>query len=61
MNQGNVMEMLINNDTILKDSDPFIRQKSEDVPLPLSKEDETLLREMLQYVKDSTDEEKAEK
>ncbi len=53
--------MLINNETIIKDSDPFIRTKSEDVVLPLSAEDEALLREMLQYVKDSTDEEKAEK
>ena len=51
--------MLINNDTIIKDNDPLIRQKSEPVELPLSAEDETLLREMLQYVKDSTDEEKA--
>lgn len=53
--------MLINNDTIVKDTDPIIREKSEKVTLPLSQEDETLLREMLQYVKDSTDEEKAEK
>ena len=51
--------MLINNDTIIKDNDPLIREKSELVSLPLSKEDETLLRDMLQYVKDSTDEEKA--
>ena len=47
--------MLINNDTIVKDTDPIIREKSEKVTLPLSQEDETLLREMLQYVKDSTD------
>ena len=53
--------MLINNDTIIKDTDPLIREKSEPVSLPLSKEDETLLRDMLQYVKDSTDEEKAKK
>ena len=53
--------MLINNDTIIKDTDPLIREKSELVSLPLSKEDETLLRDMLQYVKDSTDEEKAKK
>lgn len=51
--------MLINNDTIIKDTNPLIREKSELVSLPLSKEDETLLRDMLQYVKDSTDEEKA--
>lgn len=53
--------MLINNETIIKDTDPLIREKSEPVDLPLSDEDKTLLREMLQYVKDSTDEEKAEK
>lgn len=53
--------MLINNDTILKDTDPIIREKSEKVNLPLSQEDESLLRDMLQYVVDSTNEEKAEK
>lgn len=51
--------MLINNETIIKDSDPLIRQKSEPVSLPLSKEDETLLCELYQYVEDSRDEEKA--
>lgn len=53
--------MLINNDTIIKDSDSLIREHSEDVPLPLCSEDEQLLREMFQYVVDSTDEEKAKK
>ena len=53
--------MVINNDTILKDNDPFIRHESVPVELPLSAEDETLLREMFQYVVDSTDEKKAEK
>ncbi|HCK89000.1 MAG TPA: peptide deformylase [Erysipelotrichaceae bacterium] len=53
--------MLINNDTILKDDDPFIRHESVPVELPLSAEDEALLRDMFQYVVDSTDEEKAEK
>ncbi len=51
--------MLINNDTIVKDSDPIIRTVSKPVDFPLSQEDEALLRDMLQYVKDSTDEEKA--
>lgn len=51
--------MLINNDTIVKDTDPIIRSVSAPVDLPLSKEDEQLLRDMFQYVKDSTDEEKA--
>ena len=53
--------MLINRETIVKDDDPRIREKSQDVELPLSKEDEETLRAMLQYVEDSTDEEKAEK
>lgn len=53
--------MLINNDTIIKDSDPFIREKSQPVKLPLDTEDEQLLRSMYQYVEDSTDPEKAEK
>lgn len=53
--------MIINNETIIKDSDPLIREKSANVSIPLSSEDETLLLEMLQYVKDSTDEELAEK
>lgn len=51
--------MLINNDTIIKDTNPFIREKSEPVSLPLSSEDEQLLRDLFQYVKDSTNEEKA--
>lgn len=53
--------MLINKETIIKDSDPLIRQKSLPVSLPLSKEDEDLLRELYQYVEDSRDDEKAEK
>lgn len=53
--------MYINNDVIIKDSDSLIRQKSKPVSLPLSKEDEQLLRDMYKYVEDSTDEEKAEK
>ncbi|MBW9211984.1 MULTISPECIES: peptide deformylase [Terrabacteria group] len=53
--------MLINNDTIVKDNDPIIRTKSKKVKLPLSEKDASLLRDMLQYVKDSTDKEKAKK
>lgn len=52
--------MLINNDTIIKDTDPLIRKASAPVDLPLSAEDEALLRDMLKYVEDSTDPEKAE-
>ncbi|MCR5795831.1 MAG: peptide deformylase [Solobacterium sp.] len=53
--------MLINNDTIIKDTDPVLRTVSEPVELPLSEEDRALLTDMMQYVIDSTDEEKAEK
>ena len=53
--------MLINNDTIIKDTDPLIRETSKDVALPLSAEDEQLLRDMLKYVQDSTDPEIAER
>lgn len=52
--------MIINQDTIIKDNNPLIREKSEDVSLPLSKEDKDLLMDMLTYVKESTDEKIAE-
>ena len=45
--------MKITNDRIILDSDPRIRSKSEPVTLPLSKEDEELLRAMITYVRDS--------
>ena len=53
--------MLINNDTIIKDDNPLIRRKSEDVVLPLKDEDRDLLMQMLKYVDDSTVPEIAEK
>ena len=53
--------MLINNETIIKDNDPLIREKSVDVELPLSDENRKLLMDMLKYVDDSTKEEIAEK
>ena len=53
--------MLINNDTIIKDTDPRIRMKSKPVSLPLSDEDKQLLIDMYTYVKESTDPELAEK
>lgn len=51
--------MSLNYDDIIKDT-AIVRQKSELVKLPLSKEDETLLMDMLQYVRDSQDSQKAE-
>ena len=52
--------MLINNDTIIKDDDALIRQKSADVSLPLTIEDKEILMEMLSYVDRSTIKEIAE-
>ena len=46
--------MLINNDTIIKDDNPIIRTRSENVELPLSKQDRDLLMDMLKYVDEST-------
>ena len=51
--------MQINNSNIIDDTNPLVREKSLNVELPLSKEDEELVLSMLEYVKDSTDEEKA--
>ena len=55
------MSKRINNKSIVIDSDPLIREKSLDVSLPLSKEDEELLRGLYDYVYDSTIKEIAEK
>lgn len=38
---------------IILDTDPRIRTKSEQVPLPLSAEDSELLEAMIAYVRDS--------
>lgn len=53
--------MRINIHNIIDDENPLIRTKSEDVALPLSKEDKDTLTAMLNYVIDSTDDELAEK
>lgn len=47
--------MNFNYDNIVKDVNPIVREKSQDVQLPLSKEDQELLHNMLQYVRDSQD------
>ena len=52
--------MLINNDTIIKDDNPLIRQTSADVAIPLSQEDIDLAHDMMQYVKNSIDPDKCE-
>ena len=46
---------------VVKDSNPIMRQKSEEVTLPLSHEDKELLDEMLLYLQRSQDEEYAKK
>ena len=50
--------MLINENTIVKEPDDRLRVKCEPVNLPLSEEDRTTLNEMIQYIRDSHDEEK---
>lgn len=49
--------MEINRETIILDTDPRIRMKSEKVELPLNDEDKNLLEAMLTYVRNSQDEE----
>ena len=44
---------------IITDDNPLLRQKSVDVTLPLSKEDEKLLDDMMEYLENSQDEEKS--
>ena len=46
---------------LVKDNNPKIRKKSEDVSLPLSAEDQDLLDSMFDYLKKSQDEEYAQK
>ncbi len=53
--------MQINNDTIIKDDNALVREKSADVLFPVSEEDRNTLTQMLKYVDDSTVEEIAEK
>lgn len=53
--------MSFNYDDIIKDITPLVRKKSETVQVPLSQEDKTTLMNLLQYVKDSQDNELAQK
>jgi len=48
--------MLITKEQILLDPNPILRNKSEEVKLPLSKEDKALLNDMIEYVRNSRDE-----
>ena len=51
----------INMDTIVQDTDPVLRKKSEPVSFPLEKADIELMEDMLKYVRDSRDDELAKK
>lgn len=51
----------INKDTIVLDSNPVLRQKSKPVSFPLQQEDINLMEDMLKYVRDSRNDELAEK
>lgn len=52
---------MLSNKDILKDSNALLREKSELVKFPLSKEDKQLIHDMMEYVKNSVDEELCEK
>lgn len=41
---------------VIREGNDLLHQKANDVTLPLSNEDETLLREMIEYIYDSIDE-----
>ena len=53
-----VIKMILKKDIVL-DSNPLLRQKSKDVVLPLSDEDKKTLDDMIEYLENSQDEEKA--
>ena len=53
--------MRIDSTTIIKDGDPILRQKAEDVRIPLTLKDKKTLKDMLQYVRNSQDEEYCKK
>jgi peptide deformylase len=54
-------DMRINYTTIIKDNDPTLRDKSVLVPVPMLKKDIALGKSLMRYVRDSRDEDKAEK
>ena len=53
--------MFFKPEEIVKDNDPIIREKSQPVALPLSKEDKEFALKLLNHVKCSQDEELSEK
>lgn len=48
-------------DDILNESNKILRQKSDSVVFPLNEEDKTLIKQMIEYLRNSQDEEYAEK
>ena len=48
--------MLIDSTNIVLDGHPVLRQKAQEVSLPLSEEDRNILMDMLEYVRNSHDE-----
>lgn len=52
--------MILKKDIVL-DFDPLLRNKSEEVPLPLSKQDEETIKDMIEYLHNSQDEELSKK
>jgi len=50
---------MIKTSEIISDTNPILRENSKDVSLPLSKEDEKLLDDMMEYIKLSQDKDKA--
>ena len=46
---------------IIVEGNPLLREKSQEVNIPLTKEDEALLLEMVEYIDNSMDEEIAKK
>lgn len=52
--------MIINQETIVKDTDPRIRERSLPVSLPLSEQDAALMQDLYTYVKESIDPQIAE-
>lgn len=53
--------MFIDSKNILLDSDPILREKAISVSVPLSAEDKEILQAMLEYVRNSQDEQFCEK
>ncbi|RYG74026.1 peptide deformylase [Lentibacillus lipolyticus] len=48
-------------DDIVREGHPALREKTQEVPVPLSKEDKQILGDMLTFIKNSQDEELADK